>query len=79
MEKEKVGVTSRVKTTGLKNKGLIEVSVDKKTGDYVLYMSKGIKKKGLIFNLPEEMWKVRCTKDECAGIIQEFLTKDIFK
>ena len=79
MEKEKIGVSSRIKMTGLKNKGLIEVSQDKKTGDYVLIVSKGIKKKGLIFNFPEEMWRIKCSKQEVPGVIQDFLSDKILK
>ena len=79
MEKEKIGVSSRIKMTGLKNKGLIEVSEDTKTGDYVLIVSKGIQKKGLIFNFPEEMWRIKCSKEEVPGVIQDFLSEKILK
>ena len=79
MEKEKIGVSSRIKMTGLKNKGLIEVSQDKKTGDYVLIVSKGIRKKGLIFNFPEEMWRIKCSKEEVPGVIQDFISEKILK
>lgn len=46
MEKEKVGVSARIKMKGLKNKGLIEIAEDPKSGDYVLFMSGGIQRKG---------------------------------
>ncbi len=73
MEKEKIGVWGRVKMGGLKNKGLIEISQDKKKSDYVLFMSKGIQRKWLMFNLPEEMWRVRCSKEEALPFINDFL------
>jgi len=79
MEKEKIGVGSRIKMKGLKNKGLIEVSQDSRSGDYVLIIGKGIKRKGLIFNFPEEMWKIRCSKEEVPGVVEDFLTEKIFK
>jgi len=77
MEKEKVGVSARIKMKGLKNKGLIEIAEDAKCGDYVLFMSKGVQRKGGMFNFPEEMWKVKCAKEEVAGVVEDFLNKDI--
>jgi len=77
MEKEKVGVSARIKMKGLKNKGLIEIAEDSKSGDYILFMSKGIKKKGGMFNFPEEMWKVKCSKEEVASVVEDFLSENI--
>jgi len=78
MEKEKVGVCARVWARGLKSRGLIEVTQDKK-GDYVLFMSKGIRKKWLVFNFPEEMWKLRCTREEVAQVVKDFLAGRILE
>ncbi len=77
MEKEKVGVWGRIKVRGLRNKGLIEISQDPKKQDYVLFMSKGIQRKWLMFNLPEEMWRVRCSKEEAAATISDFLNEKV--
>ncbi len=77
MEKEKIGVCGRVRMRGLKNKGLVEISQDKKKGDYVVVMSTGIRRKWLIFNLPEEMWRVRCSKEEVLSVVKDFLTDKI--
>ncbi len=72
MEKEKIGVGARVKAKGLKNRGLIEITEDEKTGEFVLFMSHGIRRKGPL-NLPEEMWRVRCSKDEVAGVVSDYM------
>ena len=77
MEKEQIGVSSRVGMRGLRNKGLIEISEDPKKADYVLIMSKGIRRKWLMFNFPEEMWRVRCSKEEIAPVISGFLAEKI--
>lgn len=79
MEKEKVGISARLKTKGLKNMGLIEVSLDSKTGKYVLFMSKGIHKKLGIFNFPDEMWKVKCSREELPGVVKDYLVGTILK
>jgi len=75
MEKEKIGVTDRIKMKGLKNMGLIEISQDTKTGEFVLVMARGIEKKGLIFNVPKEMWRVRCKKEEVPGVVRDFVAQ----
>jgi len=77
MEKEKIGVWGRIKMRGLKNRGLVEVSQDPKRVDYVLVMSKGIQRKWLMFNFPEEMWRVRCSKEEVLLVIEEFVKERV--
>ena len=79
MEKEKIRVFTRVRMRGLKNKGLMEISRDPKDGDYVLVMSKGIQRKWLIFNLPEEMWRIRCSREEVSQVINDFLTEKVLE
>ena len=77
MEKEKMGVWGRVRMRGLKNKGIVEISQDRKSGDYVLIIGKGIQRKWLMFNLPEEMWRVRCSKEEVTQMVKDFLTEKV--
>ena len=77
MEKEKIGVWDRVRMRGLKNEGLVEISQDRGKGDYVLVMSKGAQKKWLVFNFPEEMWRVRCTKEEVIPAVGNFLADKV--
>ena len=77
MEKERIGVWGRVRMRGLKNKGIVEISQDEKRGDYVLVISKGIQRKWLIFNFPEEMWRVRCLKEEVLPVVEDFLTEKV--
>jgi len=77
MEKEKIGVWGRVMMRGLKNMGLVEISFDQKRGDYVLVMSKGVQRKWLMFNLPQEMWRVRCSKEEVVPAVESYLNEKI--
>jgi hypothetical protein len=78
MEKEKVSVSARVKMRGLRNKGIIEISQDTKNGDYILIMGKGLHRRG-IFNFPEAMWRMKCSRDEVASVINDFLSGEILK
>jgi len=45
MKIEEIRVRDRMRMRGLKNKGLIEISQDPMTGDFILVMGKGIHKK----------------------------------
>ena len=62
---------------GLKNRGLMEFSEDHGTGDFVLVISRGIRekwyRKWLRINLPEKMWRVKCSKDEVSEAVNRFL------
>jgi len=62
---------------GLKNRGLMEFSEDPGTGDFVLVISRGIRekwyRKWLRINLPEKMWRVKCSKDEVSEAVNRFL------
>ncbi|MFC1994315.1 hypothetical protein ACFLVI_03525 [Chloroflexota bacterium] len=62
---------------GLKNKGLIQISEDKKTGDFILLVGKEIKKKWGIFNLPQGLWRAKCKKDEVKEVVDNILTEKI--
>jgi len=43
----------------------------------VLIVGKGIRRKWLVFNLPEGMWRVRCSKEEVSGVVKDFLSQII--
>ncbi len=77
MEKEKIGVWGRVRMAGLKNKAFLEISEDPKRADYVLIMGVGIQRKWLLFNFPEEAWRVRCSKEEVLSVVNLFLNERI--
>jgi len=79
MKIEEIRVRDRMRMRGLKNKGLIEISRDTKTGDFVLTMSKGMHRKWLLFNFPEGMWRARCQKEEVQDLVKDFLTERILK
>ena len=64
MELEETKVRSMLFRRGLRNKGMIEISQDRKTQEFALIAAKGIRKKWLVFNLPEKMWKGRGTGEE---------------
>jgi len=77
MKMEEIRIRDRTRMRGLKNKGLIEISQDPKTGDFVLIMGKGIRKKWLLFNFPEGMWRARCSKEEVLDVVKNFLAERI--
>jgi hypothetical protein len=79
MQIEEIRIRDRTGMRGLKNKGLIEISQDPATGDFVLIMGKGIRKKWLLFNLPEGMWRARCTKEEVPDVVKDFLAERVLK
>jgi hypothetical protein len=79
MKVEEIRVRDRIRMRGLKNKGLIEISQDPKTGDFVLIMGKGIHKRCLIFNFPEGMWRATCPKEQVLDVVKDFLTEKILK
>jgi hypothetical protein len=79
MKIEQIRVRDRIRMRGLNNKGLIEISQDPVTGDFVLIMGKGIRKKWLLFNLPEGMWRARCSKGEVLDAVKDFLAERVLK
>ena len=79
MKIEQIGIRDRVRMRGLKNKGLIEISQDPVTGDFILVMGKGIHKKWLLFNVPEGMWRARCSKEEVWDAVKDFLAERVLK
>ena len=79
MEIEEIRVRDRTQMRGLKSKGLIEISQDPKTGDFILIIGKGIRRKWLLFNLPEGMWRARCSKEEVLDVVKDFLAGKILK
>jgi len=79
MKIEEIRIRDRTQMRGLKNEGLIEISQDPKTGDFVLIMGKGIRRKWLFFNLPEGMWRARCSKEEVLDVVKDFLTEKVLR
>jgi hypothetical protein len=79
MKKEEIRVRDRMRMRGLKNKGLIEISQNPKTSDFVIIMGKGIHRKWLLFNLPEGMWRAECSREEVLDVVKDFLAEKILK
>jgi hypothetical protein len=81
VEVKEIGVVSRLGMRGLKNRGLMEISQDPRSGDFVLVISKGIRekwyRKWLKINLPQGMWRVKCSKEEVSEAINKFLSDEI--
>ena len=78
MEIEKIKMTQLIsKMKGQKNKGLIQISEDKKTGDYLVIVGKGIRREWGIFNMPQGLWQVRCSKEEVKEAIDKLLDEKI--
>jgi hypothetical protein len=79
MKMEEIRVRDRMRMRGLKNKSLIEISQDPKTGDFILIMSKGTHRKWLLFNFPDGMWRAECSKEEVLNVVKDFLIDKILK
>jgi len=79
MKMEEIRVRDRMRMRGLKNKGLIEISRNPKTGDFVLIMSNGTHRKWLLFNFPDGMWRTECSKEEVPDVVKDFVTEKILK
>lgn len=81
MEIKPVGVGMRLRMRGLRERGLVEIAEDPKSGDFVLIIGKGIRqrwyRKWLKINLPEGMWQVKCSKEEVPTAMNKFLTEKI--
>jgi len=78
VEIEKIKMTQLIsKMRGQKNKGLIQISEDKKTGDYLVIVGKGIHREWGIFNLPQGLWQVRCSKEEVKEAVDKLLDEKI--
>jgi len=79
MKTEEIRVRDRMRMRGLKNKGLIEISQEPRTGNFVLIMSKGTNRKWLLFNLLDGMWRTECSKEEVLYVVKDFLIEKILK
>ena len=77
MELEETKVRSMLLRRGLRNKGMIEISQDPKTEEFVLVASKGIRRKWLMFNFPEVMWRGRGSKEEVLEETKRLLEETI--
>jgi hypothetical protein len=62
---------------GLKNKGLIQISEDRKTGKFVIIVGKGIHRQWGVFNLPQGLWRITCRKEEVKEAVDKLLTEKI--
>jgi hypothetical protein len=77
MELEKTTVRAMLWRRGLKNRGMIEICQDTKTGEFVIVAARGIRRKWLLFNLPEAMWKGRGSKEEVMDASKRLLEDEI--
>lgn len=62
---------------GLKNTGLIQISENKKTGDFVIVVGKGIQRQWGMFNMPQGLWRITCRKDEVRDAVDRILTEKL--
>ncbi len=80
MKLEETRVSSMMWRRRLENKGMIEISQDRKTKEFVLVAAKGIRRKWLLFSLPERMWTGRGAKkdvlEESKRLLDEVILAD---
>jgi hypothetical protein len=77
MEIEEIRVRDRLKIRGLKNRGIVEILENPKTGDFVVIMGQSIRREWGIFNLPEGMWRAKCSREEVSDVVKDFLVKKV--
>ncbi len=77
MELEEIRVRDRLKTRGLKHKAMIEIMQNPRSGEFVIVMATGIHKEWGVFNLPDGMWRAKCTREEIPGVVGNFLAEKV--
>jgi hypothetical protein len=78
MEIEKIKMSRLMSAMkGLRNKGLIQISEDKKTGNFVVIVGRGIHRQWGVFNLPQGLWQITCKKEEVKEAVDRLLTEQI--
>ena len=64
MQLEEIKVRNMLFRRGLRNRGMLEISQDRKTEEFVLVAAKGIRRKWLMFKFPETMWRGQGSSEE---------------
>jgi hypothetical protein len=78
MEIEKLQINPLVfAMKGLKNKGLIDVSEDSATGDYVVIVGQAIHRQWGVFSIPKGIWRVTCKKEEVKEVVDKLLLEKV--
>jgi len=77
IEFKEIGVRDRLFMGGLKTRGIIEVSQDRRTGDLVLIGSGEVRRKWLLFNLPQGMWRMRGSREQVLEAARKLLEERI--
>lgn len=81
MEIKEIGIGTLLRRRGLRERGMIEITEDPKSGNYILIIGKGIRqkwyRKWLKVNIPEAMWQIKCSKDEIPTTVNKFLSEKI--
>lgn len=81
MEIKEVGIGARLGLRGLRQRGMVEICDDPATGEFTLFIGRGIRqrwyRRWLKVNLPEKMWQVKCSREELAGAIDRLLTENL--
>jgi len=77
MELEEIGAAGMLGMRRLHNKGMVIVSKDPRTGEYVLVASKNIRRRWLMFNVPEKTWRGRGSREEVLAESKRLLAENI--
>lgn len=74
---EEIRVRDTLFMRGLRTKGMIVVSQDRRTGELVLVGSGEVRRKWLLFNLPQGMWRMRGSREEVLEAARRLLEERI--
>jgi hypothetical protein len=77
MKLEETGTRSMLGMGGLRNKGMVVLSRDPKTEEFGLVAAKNIRRKWLMFNVPEKTWKGLESKEEVLTESKRLLDENI--
>ena len=77
IEFEEIGVRDTLFMRRLRTRGMIVVSQDRRTGDLVLIGSGEVRRKWLLFNLPQGMWRMRGSREQVLEAARKLLEERI--
>ena len=77
MEVEEISLQQKLRMRGLVNKGMVEILQHPETGEFVVVIGKASHKRGLIFNLPAGLWRMKGSKAEVSQALKDFLDEMI--
>jgi hypothetical protein len=77
MEVEEISLQQKLRMRGLVKKGLVEIMQHPETREFIVIIGKASHKRGLVFNLPAGLWRMKGSKAEVSRALKDFLDEMI--